>query len=87
MTNTFVACMKTENDVVHRSFQDYVIEVLEHLEEECIIDGEDKSYIKAKKEVERCFGPLQRQAPSRSGCVQSKSQSSGRRMSLSTLLS
>ena len=53
-----IARLKRQNDVVHWNCQDYVIEVLESLEEECIIDGEDKLYVKAKKEVERYFGPL-----------------------------
>ena len=53
-----IACVKPQNDVVHRNCQDYVIEVLENLEEECIIDGEDRSYVRARKEVKRYFGPL-----------------------------
>ena len=53
-----IACVKPQNDVVHWNCQDYVIEVLEHLEEEFVIDGEDKLYVKAKKEVKRYFGPL-----------------------------
>ena len=53
-----VSSVKQQNDVVHWNCQDYVMEVLEHLEEECIIDGEDKVYIKAKEEVKRYFGPL-----------------------------
>ena len=53
-----IARVKPQNDVVHWNCQDYVIEVLEYLEEECIIDGEDESYAKAKKEVEKYFGPF-----------------------------
>ena len=52
-----VAFVKPPKDVVHWNCQDYVIEVLEKLEEECVIDGENKLYVKAKKEVKRYFGP------------------------------
>ena len=50
--------MTPQNDVCHWNCQDYVIEILDHLEDECIVDGEDESYIKAKKEVKKHFGPL-----------------------------
>lgn len=40
-----VSSVKPENGVSHWNCQDYVIEILEHLEEECIIDGEDKAYL------------------------------------------
>ena len=55
---TAISSVKPQNDVSHWNCQDYVIEALEHLEEECIIDGDDEAYIKAKKEVKRYFGPL-----------------------------
>ncbi|KAM0802264.1 hypothetical protein BDR22DRAFT_819811 [Usnea florida] len=52
-----VSSVKLQNDIVHWNCQDYVIETLDLLEEECIVDGEDKSYIKAKKELKKYFGP------------------------------
>lgn len=53
-----VASVEPEKSVAHWNCQDYVIEILDLLEEECIIDGEDEAYIKAKKEVKKYFGPL-----------------------------
>ena len=53
-----VSSVKLQNDVVHWNCQDYVMETLDLLEEECIIDGEDKSYIKTKKELRKHFGPF-----------------------------
>ena len=53
-----VSSMKVPNDIVHWNCQDYVIETLDRLEEECIVDGEDKSYIEAKKELKKHFGPF-----------------------------
>ena len=53
-----VSSVTPQNDVCHWNCQDYVMEILDHLEDECIIDGEDESYIKAKKEVQKHFGPL-----------------------------
>lgn len=53
-----ICSVEPQNDIALWNCQDYVIEILERLEEECIIDGEDKMYIKAKKEVKKYFGPL-----------------------------
>lgn len=67
-----IACVKPQNDVVHWNCQDYVIEVLEYLEEQCIIDGEDQSYLKAKKEVEQYFEPpLERGVQNEPMCTKS----------------
>lgn len=52
-----VSSVKIQNDVSHWNCQDYVIEILDKLEEECIIEEDDKKYIKAKKEVKKHFGP------------------------------
>ena len=51
-----VSSVKLQNDVVHWNCQDYVMETLDLLEEECIIDGEDKSYIKTKEKLKKHFG-------------------------------
>lgn len=53
-----ISSVEPDNGVSHWNCQDYVIEALDHLEEECIIDGDDEAYIKAKTEVKRYFGPL-----------------------------
>ena len=52
-----ISSVKVRNDIVHWNCQDYVIEALDLLEKECIVDGEDKSYIKAKKQLKKHFGP------------------------------
>ena len=44
-----VAAVRLENSISHWNCQDYVIEVLDKLEDECMIDGDDKAYIAAKK--------------------------------------
>lgn len=53
-----IILVQPQNDVVHWNCQDYVMDVLNYLEEECVIDGEDQSYIEAKEEVKEHFGPL-----------------------------
>ena len=53
-----VSSVEPQKDVSHWNCQDYVVEILDYLEEECIIDGEDKAYIEARKEVMRYFRPL-----------------------------
>ena len=35
-----------------------MIEILEKLEEECVVDEDDEAYISAKKQVKKYFGPL-----------------------------
>lgn len=52
-----VASVEPDNEVVHWNCQDYVIEVLEKLEEECIVDDDDEDYITAKRRIKRHFGP------------------------------
>lgn len=47
-----ISAVKAQNSISHWNCQDYVIEVLEKLEEEeCVIDGDDKAYISAEKQV------------------------------------
>ena len=53
-----ISAVKPQNSISHWNCQDYVIEVLEKLEEECVIDEDDKAYISAKKQVKKHFGPL-----------------------------
>ena len=44
--------VKPQNDVALWKCQDYSSEILERVEEECIVDGKDKPYIKGKREKE-----------------------------------
>ncbi len=53
-----ISAVKPQNSVSHWNCQDYVIEALEKLEEECVIDDDEKAYISAKKQVKKHFGPL-----------------------------
>ena len=53
-----VSSVQPQNDVALWNCQDYVMDLLGRLEEECIIDEDDKSYTKAKKKVKTYFGPL-----------------------------
>ena len=53
-----IASVSPDNSVSHWNCQDYVMEVLEKLEEECIVDGEDKAYIAARNQVKKHFGPV-----------------------------
>jgi len=53
-----ISSMKPNNSISHWNCQDYVIESLDKLEEECVIDGDEKAYISAKKQVKTHFGPL-----------------------------
>ena len=50
--------VKVDNSAVHWTCQDFVIEILDKLVEECVIDGDEKSYKKAIKEVKEHYGPL-----------------------------
>lgn len=47
-----------DNSTALWNCQDYVMEILENLEEECVLDDEDEDYVKAKKEVKKYYGPL-----------------------------
>ena len=49
---------RLDNSAVHWTCQDFVIEILDKLVEECVIDGDEKSYKKAMKEVKEHYGPL-----------------------------
>ena len=53
-----VSAIKPDNSVAHWNCQDYVIEILEKLEEECVIDGDAKAYKTAKSRVKTHYGPL-----------------------------
>lgn len=41
-----------DNDTSEWDCQDFVLEILDKLEEECIIDGDDKFYQKQKKKIQ-----------------------------------
>lgn len=53
-----VGAVVPDNSVVHWNCQDYVMEVLEKFEEECIVDADEEAYIGAKKELMEHYGPL-----------------------------
>lgn len=53
-----VVTIKPNNEVAYWNCQDYVIEILEKLEEECIVDGDDEAYVAAIKRIKRHFGPM-----------------------------
>lgn len=53
-----ISAVKPQNSISHWNCQDYVIEALEKLEEECVVDEDEKAYISAKKQVKKHFGPL-----------------------------
>ncbi|MCJ1230280.1 hypothetical protein MMC12_006952 [Toensbergia leucococca] len=53
-----ISAVKPQNSISHWNCQDYVIEVLEKLEEECVVDEDNKAYISAKKQVKKHYGPL-----------------------------
>jgi len=51
-----ISGMQPDNSTVHWNCQDYVLEILEKLEEECVIDEEDDEYVTAKRNVKRHYG-------------------------------
>lgn len=53
-----ISTMEPDNSTSHWNCQDYVIEILDKLEEEFIIDGDDEEFISAKEEVKEYFGPM-----------------------------
>jgi hypothetical protein len=53
-----IAAVPIDNETVDWDCQDYVLEVLDHLEEELVIDGNDGEYIAAKEEAKSHYGPL-----------------------------
>ena len=53
-----VDAIKPDNSTIHWNCQDYVIEVLEKLEEEFIVDGDERAYKRAKNQVKSHHGPL-----------------------------
>src|SRR5438876_9890747 len=52
-----ISTIQPNNGVSLWNCQDYVLELLEKLEEECIIDGDDDQYVENKKKVKSYFGP------------------------------
>lgn len=46
-----VTATEVDNETVEWDCQDYVLEILHNLEEECIIDGDDKTYQKQKRKL------------------------------------
>ncbi|KAL6713013.1 hypothetical protein ACLMJK_009409 [Lecanora helva] len=53
-----VGAIKPNNSVSHWNCQDYVTGILEKLEEECIVDADEKAYKTAKNRVKSHYGPL-----------------------------
>lgn len=53
-----VAAVKTTSQPYHWNCQDYVLEVLEQLEEDCVVNNEDVEYQEAKEEVKSHFGAM-----------------------------
>ncbi|KAI9678289.1 MAG: hypothetical protein M1817_006234 [Caeruleum heppii] len=47
-----------DNETVEWDCQDYILEILDALEEECIVDGEDEEYREAKAEVKGRRGAI-----------------------------
>ena len=52
-----VEATAVDNETVEWDCQDYVLEILEKLEEECVIDEDDKAYKKQKRKLESKRGP------------------------------
>ena len=45
-----------DNETAEWNCQDFVIEVLEKLEEECIVEDDDEDYVKGKKKMMKHYG-------------------------------
>jgi hypothetical protein len=46
-----IAATEVDNETVEWDCQDYVLEILDNLEEERVIDGDDKTYKKQKNKL------------------------------------
>lgn len=53
-----ISAVKSDCFSSYWNSQDYVIEVLEKLEAAGVINEDDETYIRAKKQVKKHFGPL-----------------------------
>lgn len=51
--------VQVRNDTVEWNCQDYVIEILDMLEEEWWLDVDDKEYMDAKRQLKRMYGPIE----------------------------
>ncbi|KAI9698634.1 MAG: hypothetical protein M1836_003743 [Candelina mexicana] len=49
---------KTDNETVEWDCQEYVLDMLETLEEECVVDDDDETYKNAKKELKKKRGAI-----------------------------
>lgn len=58
MVQHIAAATKVDNDTVHWDCQDYVMDILEELENECIVDEDDDDYKKAKRTLIKRRGPV-----------------------------
>lgn len=55
---TYMTKVKVDNETTHWNCQDYVIEAIDGLYDECIIDEDDKDYKKGRKTaVDSYYGP------------------------------
>jgi hypothetical protein len=52
-----VEATAVDNETVEWDCQDYVLEILDKLGEECIIDEEDRTYKKQRRKLESKRGP------------------------------
>ena len=53
-----VKIVKPDNSTVHWNCQDYVLEIIDQLEENMVVNKDDGEYQDAMKEVKSYFGPL-----------------------------
>ncbi|KAF2002008.1 hypothetical protein P154DRAFT_594863 [Amniculicola lignicola CBS 123094] len=47
-----------DNDTTEWNCQDYVMEILGKLVEECLLDEDDEDYKDSRKELDKLFGPM-----------------------------
>ena len=53
-----VSTVPVDNENMSWDCQEYVIDILDKLEEECIVDGTGKAYLRAKEDVKSRRGGL-----------------------------
>ena len=53
-----ISLTEVKNSVVHWNCQDYVLEILDKLAEECIVDEDEDEYKNARKELKNIYGAM-----------------------------
>lgn len=53
-----ISSKKVKNSVVHWNCQNYVLEIIDKLAEDCIVDEDEEQYKKARRDLKKIYGAM-----------------------------